>query len=251
MEISRSITSGSAEFDLLREKVITDRQLRNDIENLMLLVVETYNPSDRGVRFITGGIGEWILALAAYSAGVVSMPAGHNADGFDLQGVLSQSRSLWSAKGSNSTSREFRISNGLGGAGAGFSHATVFWSPLLPGFVYVDPKLHVQVAAAEKKKSDATLLPLAAVAEHSRVHPECVIELMIPKNPGTASLDPAFEALKVLIARGNFPRLRKMLDDASKVDSSFVDQLRALQKMRQSGQLSDEQYDAAVLKLTT
>ena len=251
MEISRSTSSGSAEFDLLRDKVRSERQLRNDIENLMLLVVETYNPSDRGVRFITGGIGEWILALAAYSAGVVSMPAGHNADGFDLQGVLSQSRSLWSAKGSNSTSREFRISNGLGGAGAGFSHATVFWSPLLPGFVYVDPKQHVQVADAQKKKSDATVLPMAAVADHSSAHPECVIELKIPMNPGTASLDPAFEALKVLIAGGNFPRLRKMLEDASKVDSSLVEQLHTLQGMRQLGQLSDEQFDAAVRKLTS
>ena len=101
MEISSSATSGSAEFDLLRDKVRSERQLRNDIENLMLLVVETYNPSDRGIRFITGAIGEWILALAAYSAGVISMPAGHNADGFDLRGVLSQSKSLWSAKGSN------------------------------------------------------------------------------------------------------------------------------------------------------
>lgn len=251
MDISRSATSGSAEFDLLRDKVRADRQLFNDIENLMLLVVETYNPSDRGIRFITGAIGEWVLALAAYSAGVISLPAGHNADGYDLRGVLSQSKSLWSAKGSNSNSREFRITNGLGGAGAGFSHATIFWSPLLPGFVYVDPKLHLKVAAAQRATSDATVLPLSAVAEHSSAHPECVIELRIPMNPGTAKLDPAFEALKVLIIGGNFPRLRKMLEDASKVDSSFVDQLRALQEMRQSGQLSNEQYDAAVLKLTS
>ena len=87
-------TSGSIEFDLFRDRVRADRQLRVEIENLMLLVVETYNPSDRGVRFITGGIGEWMLTLAAYSAGVLSIPAGHNADGFDLQGVLSQTKSL-------------------------------------------------------------------------------------------------------------------------------------------------------------
>lgn len=251
MEISGSATSGSEEFDLLREKVRADRQLFNEIESLMLLVVETYNPSDRGIRFITGAIGEWVLALAAYSAGVISLPAGHNADGFDLRGVLSQSKSLWSAKGSNSNSRVFRISNGMGGAGAGFSHATVFWSPLLPGFVYVDPKIHLKVAAALQTTSDATVLPLSVVAEHSIEHPECVIELRIPMNPGTAKRDPAFEALKVLITGGNFPRLRKMLEDASKVDSSLVEQLLMLQEMRRSAQLSNEQYDAAVQKLTS
>jgi hypothetical protein len=117
--------------------------------------------------------------------------------------------------------------------------------------VYVDPKLHLKVAAAQRTTPDATLLPLSAVVEHSSEHPECVIELRIPVNPGTAKLDPGFEALKVLITGGNFPRLRKMLEDASKVDSSLVEQLRTLQGMRQSGQLSDEQYDAAVLKLTS
>ena len=84
-----------------------DRQLRNEIESLMLLLVETYNPSDRGVRFITGGIGEWMLAFAAYSAGVLSMPAGHNANGFDLAGLLAEAKRLWSVKGSNRSGGRF------------------------------------------------------------------------------------------------------------------------------------------------
>ena len=42
-----------------------------------------------------------------------------------------------------------------------------------------------------------------------------------------------------------------MLEDASKVDSSLVEQLLMLQEMRRSAQLSNEQYDAAVQKLTS
>ncbi len=225
--------------------------MRNEIENLMLLVVETYNPSDRGVRFITGGIGEWMLALAAYSAGVLAMPAGHNADGFDLAGVISNSRSLWSAKGSNKSGGDFRISNGMNGPGTGLIQPTVFWSPDLPGLVLVDPIRHSDVAAAQIQKKDATVIQKAVVAVHAKAHPECVIELVVPENPRTASLDPSFEALKVLINGGNFPRLRRMLDDASKVDSSLVGQIRELQRMREAGRLSDEQYDAAVRKLTS
>jgi len=217
----------------------------------MLLVVETYNPSDRGVRFITGAIGEWTLALAAYSAGVIAMPAGHNADGFDLQGVLSRSKSLWSAKGSNRSGGDFRISNGMDGPGSGLTQATVFWSPDLPGLVLVDPSIHKEVAEAQVQKKDSTVLQKPVVAAHARAHPECVIELKVPENPGTASFDPAFEALKVLINGGNFPRLRRMLDDASKVDSSLVRQLKDLQSMRSAGALTDEQYDAAVRKLTS
>lgn len=244
-------TSGSAEFDLLRDKIRDDRQLRNEIEALMLLVVETYNPTDRGVRFITGGIGEWMLALAGYTAGVLSTPAGHNANGFDLQGVLSQSKALWSAKGSNRAGGDFIISNGRNGPGAGLTQPTVFWSPDLPGLVYVDPARHHEVANAQKQLKDSTVLVKSAVAAHAKAHPECVIELVVPENPGTANNDPAFEAVKVLIAGGNFPRLRRMLDDAAKVDSSLVGQLKELQAMRTAGHISDDQYDAAVKKITS
>jgi len=251
MTSTLSPSSGSEEFDLFRSKVRDDRQLRNEIENLMLLVVETYNPSERGVRFITGGIGEWMLALAAYSAGVLSLPAGHNADGFDLRLVLGKSKSLWSAKGSNSSGGDFRISNGMNGPGSGLTQTTVFWSPDLPGMVLVDPHKHPEVVELQIEKKDSMILKKSVVAEHAKSHPECVIELDVPENPGTASLDPSFEAVKILINGGNFPRLRRMLDDAGRVDSSIVGQLQVLQRMRSEGLLTEDQYDGAVRKLTS
>lgn len=238
------------EFDALRSAMASDRQLHNEVESLMLLLVETYNPSDRGVRFITGGIGEWMLAFAAYSAGVLSLPAGHNANGFDLQGLLAQAKGLWSVKGSNRSGGTFIITNGRDGPGAGFVEPTVFWSPDLPGIVYADPRLHENVVAGQRFMRDSTVIAKSVIAAHAHEHPECVIPLHVPENPGTASRDPAFEAVKVLVEGGNFPRLRRMLDDAAKVDSSLVGQLRELRGMRDAGDLSDEAYEAAVRRVT-
>ena len=59
-------TSGSPEFDSLRGAFAVDPALRQETEWAYRLAVETYNPSDRGLRFITGGIGEWIVTLVAY-----------------------------------------------------------------------------------------------------------------------------------------------------------------------------------------
>lgn len=243
-------TSGSPEFDQLRTAISSDRQLRNEVESLMLLLVETYNPSDRGVRFITGGIGEWMLAFAAYSAGVLSMPAGHNANGFDLQGLLSRAKGLWSVKGSNRSGGDFIITNGRNGPGAGFVEPTVFWSPDLPGMVFAHPALHDSVVAGQRALKDSTVVSKHVIAAHAHEHPECVIAIEVPENPGTATKDPAFEAVKLLVEGGNFPRLRRMLEDAEKVDSSLVGQLQALRSMRDSGDLTDEAYSAAVRKVT-
>ena len=243
-------SSGSLEFDQLRTTMQSDRQLRNEVESLMLLLVETYNPSDRGVRFITGGIGEWMLAFAAYSAGVLTLPAGHNANGFDLRGVLERAKGLWSVKGSNRSGGDFIISNGRNGPGAGFVEPTVFWSPDLPGMVFADPRVHEWVAARQRALKDSTVIAKSVISEHAEEHPECVIQLDVPENPGTATKDPAFEAVKLLVSGGNFPRLRKMLEDAVRVDSSLVGQLQALRSMRDAGDLSPAAYEAAVEKLT-
>ena len=249
--VTREPSSGSPEFDRLRSVIATDRQLRNDLEAALLLIVETYNPSDRGVRFITGGIGEWILAFAAYAAGVVSMPAGHNEDGFDLMALIGRSRELWSAKGSNSRGGTFTITNGQGGPGVGFVHPTVFWSPDLPGFVYADPMVHRPVVVGQVQRRDATVIKKSVIAQHAAAHPECVAEIIVPDNPGTATKDPSFEAVKLLIEGGNFPRLRRMLDDSTKADPSVVGQLRELQAMLNSGLLTEAQYNAAVAKVTS
>ncbi|NHA00515.1 hypothetical protein G5V59_12090 [Nocardioides sp. W3-2-3] len=118
-----------AQFDRLRGTFHRDAGLRQETEWAYRLAVETYNPSDRGLRFITGGIGEWIVTLAAYRAGIVTLPDGHNADGHDTVDLLSQARGLWSVKTSYKPGGKFTITNGQGGPGAGLVVSTIFLSP--------------------------------------------------------------------------------------------------------------------------
>jgi hypothetical protein len=244
-------SSGSPEWDKLRRAVIADSQLRTEIEWLLQLSIETYNPTDRGVRFITGSIGEWLMAFAAYAAGILAIPEGHNANGHDLRGVIDNSRGLWSIKSSYSRGGNFGVSNGQGGPGPGMTGPTVFWSPEFPGMVLVVPDEHSDVKAQEKKRSDQTQLAKSVVLAHAAAHPECVIPCNIPENQGLATKDPGYEAVKLIVQSGPFKRLRKMIDDAdSSPDNSVVNQLLELQKMLSEGKLSQEMYEAAVLRVT-
>lgn len=245
-------SSGSPAWDQLRQAVLTDPQLRTEIEWLMRLSIETYNPTDRGVRFITGSIGEWLVAFAAYAAGVLTIPDGHNANGHDLRGVIENARAMWSIKSSYTAGGNFGVSNGQGGPGPGMTGPTVFWSPELPGMVLVDPQVHPEVKELEKARSDQMQLAKSVVKAHADSHPECVIECHIPKNEGLATQDPGFEAVKLLVTSTTiFKRLRKMLNDVeSEVDNSIVAQLKQLQSMRDNGDLNQQAYESAVRKVT-
>jgi hypothetical protein len=243
--------SGSAEFDRLRTTFADDPALRQETEWAYRLAVETYNPSDRGLRFITGGIGEWIITLAAYRAGLVTLPDGHGADGHDTVDVLGRSRALWSVKTSYKRGGSFTITNGQGGAGAGLVVPTIFLSPDLPGIVLVDPDSHPEMVARVEFGKDSSKLVKAHVAAHAERRPECVIPLAMPVNPGAAVTDPALEAVKILVDNVNFPRLRTMFADIVALqDVSLVSQIRDLKQLLEDGTLDEAQYRAAVDRLT-
>jgi hypothetical protein len=247
------MTTGNYAWDKMRVAVIQDPGLRQEIEWLMLQSVSTYNPSDRGIRFIIGTIGEWLLAFVAYAAGVFTLPDGHNADGHDLRAVLASSDARWSVKSSYTRGGNFGTSNGLGaGAGMGMTAPTVFWSPELPGLVYVDPIIHSYVKSAEVAKGGQVQLSKSIVLEHALKNPECVIECKIPENPKTATRDPGFEAVKMLVSNGTFPRLQKMIiDSAPKQQVNIVDQIVELRNLRDSGVLSLEAFESAIKKVTS
>ncbi|MCO5300858.1 MAG: hypothetical protein M9886_12975 [Candidatus Nanopelagicales bacterium] len=247
-----STGSGSEEFDGLKHAIESNIQLRREIEDLLRLNVETYNPSDRGIRFITGSIGEWLLALALYAAGVVSLPDGHNADAHDLRAFVRDAQSnLWSVKTSYSLrAKEFTLSNGQGGVGRGFSVPTVFLSPEIGGVVYIDPVRHPSILDHVKAKGGETKIRKSAVVDFAHQHPECLIKIEVPVNPETAKRDPGFEAVKQLVEAGNFPRLRLMFDDVQVATSSHsvVSEIQQLVSMKD--QLTPEQFDSALQAIT-
>lgn len=243
-------TSGSDAFDRFRDVLASDESLRAELERALQLNIDRVNPSDRGNRFIFGGTVEWVLAAAAYAAGVLTVPSGHGTDAFDLVDLAREARGLWSVKTqSGKTPQDFRISNGLGGAGKGLTSSTVFVSPHLPGLVFLDPALHLEALTGIKATGDATILRHASVAEHAALHPACVAPLRIPKNAGTGTEDPLVEYVRSLVTPTHFPRLSRLFREASHEGVSLAEGLVALAELRARGLLTEAEFAQVKEKL--
>ena len=245
------MSSGNSAFDLLKKALIEDATLRSELEYALAANVDRVNPSDRANRFGSGAAVEWILAAACYRAGVLSLPAGHNANGFDLQDMRTKASGLWSVKNSTTRTRsDFRITNGMGGEGKGFIEPVVMLSPLLPGIVFADPRLHLDLASKAKKTGDAVVLPFKEVHAHALRRPECVAPLKMPVNEGHGTLDPWMDYVQSLLDPIRFPVLSRMFVDARPAQRSLADEIRALNGLMQDGILSKSQFDAAIEQLT-
>lgn len=245
-------SSGSPAFDALRDALVRDSGLRSELEAALDLNVHRVNPSDRALRFGSGGAVEWILAATAFTAGVLSVPGGHNANGFDLRDLKADAKGLWSVKNATAPSKsDFRLTNGIGGAGAGFTEPVVFLSPHLPGLTFVDPMIHRDVAARVKAVADATVLSFRAVADHADAHPECVAPCRMPRNPGTGLDDPWMSYVEDLLSPNRFPRLSTLFAAAKPAASSLAGELQALVAQRDAGNISAEQFDVLVRRLGT
>lgn len=239
-------TSGSPEFDALKAAIDADAGIRNEIRDALLYLTDQINVSDRGSRFVAGGTVEWIIAAACYATGVIAIPSGHNANGFDLSSVHSAVEGLFSVKSSLSPTSAFRITNGINGAGRGFVEPTIFLHKRLGGLVYAHPGIHLALADQAQIKSDAVVLPLRAIAEHAAAHPECVIAVEVPYNRGRGVYDPALEFARNLLTQGNLPNLKRLFDEVRKVGATPSQEIAALRAMLDDGTLTREQFQRAV-----
>lgn len=242
--------SGSREFDLLRDALAGDAALRTEFERALQVNIDRVNPSDRSNRFIFGGTVEWIVAAVAWEAGVLTVPGGHSIDGFDLIDLAKVAKGLWSVKTQSGRSpADFRISNGLGGAGKGLTNATIFLSPHLPGLVYLDPNTHLEALSGLEMKGDATILKHSALRQHVLSHPECVAPMSIPRNAGRGVEDPLLEYVKTVLVRSQFPRLSVVFRVASHEAQTIPEGIKALAELRTRGFLSEEEFEEAKAKL--
>ena len=239
----------SAAFDTLREYLTSDRAVRVEMENAFAALTERINVSDRGSRFVAGKTGEWIIAAALYSAGVIAIPEGHNADGFDLAGVEAAARGLFSVKCSFSPTSAFRITNGINGAGKGFVEPTIFAHHRLGGLAFADPVVHADLAGKVQVKPDAVLLGMTPLKEHVNRHPECLIPMDIPLNKGRGTYDPAMEFTRSLLTQpGAYPNLARVFEDVQKKGAagSVVEGILQLRMLLDEGVLTQEQFKQAV-----
>lgn len=240
--------SGSGEFDVLRSHLLQRGEVRREVEFAFSALLVAANPSDRGLRFLFGNGAEWIVATAAWSAGVLTAPAGHNADGFDLTDLLNDAKSLWSVKASASTSSsEIRLKNFMGdGSGASWDEPTLFVGPYLGGAVFVDPTLHLGVATHCRRGADALLLKGTAVKRFAKENPQNFVPFEVAVNSGATVTD-RFSFVKSVITPDHFPILsRPFLASSPSRESNRVDEIGRLGELRVQGLLDDEQFRRAV-----
>jgi hypothetical protein len=220
--------------------------VRSEVESALQVLIDRVNPSDRGARFVIGTAVEWILAAAAWEAGVLATPGGHSVDGHDLSDIERSAKGMWSVKSSfRSQASTFRITNGLGGSGRGLTDPTVFLHPRLPGAVLVHPQVHEDVAANVVAKSDGTDLAFRWIAEHARQRPACVIELRMPVNEGRGREDAALLFTKGLLSEARFPRLSRVFADNEAQPESLASEISKLAALRDAGDISPAEYQAA------
>jgi hypothetical protein len=242
-------SSGSADFDQFRDYLASDGSLKRELEDALLANINRLNPSDRANRFGSGGAVEWILAAAFYQAGVIVLPGGHGQNGADLNGIRDDFRSKWSVKNTSKKS-DFRLSNGMGGTGKGFSEPVLLLSPALPGIVYADPSLHSSLKNSCVKTGDAVVLPFAAVEQFAKNNVECVAPCSMPANQGVGTDDPWMDYVKSLLEPKRFPRLSKLFSAANPSTSSVADVVAKLVVLRDGGKISNVQFDELLGTLT-
>lgn len=249
-------SDSSSDFAQLRTAFDADPQLAQELEWLLRIAVENFNPSSRANRFIIGALVEWGIALAAFSAGILTLPQGHDADGDDVAGLRDAAKYRWSVKSSFSkqSSYQFIIQNVRGRkdghAGDLAMEETLFLHPLLPGIVHVDPREHSTVVASLRFDGDAWVLPLRALIDHANENPSHVIPLAVPPNPQAKQVDPAMDIIRTFVMQPHFQRLGSAFRlEAARSKSDVVEQLQAIRKMAVDGQLSTAQATAAIDKL--
>lgn len=240
--------SGNREFDRLRDHLLKDRAVKREVEFAFASLLTAANPSDRGMRFLFGGGAEWIMAAASWSAGVLTAPAGHNANGFDLADLLTKARGLWSVKASASKgSAQIRLTNFMGdGLNAVWQDPTLFVAPYFDGAVLVDPCIHTEVHDKMKRASDALVLSGKIVKDFRDANPANFIPFEVAINSGNVSGDP-FTFIKSVLSPDHFPILSKpFLESAPITTGNRVEEIQKLADLRDQGVLTDEQFKKAV-----
>ncbi|MBB1052701.1 hypothetical protein AB6N35_00135 [Dietzia cinnamea] len=242
-------SSGSPEFDKLKKHMDGNQKVRREVEFAFSALLSKANPSNRAARFIFGAGAEWIIASAAWSAGVLTAPAGHDSNGFDLGDLLDKSRALWSVKASASkSSGQIRLINFMGdGANAAWTEPTLFVAPYYGGAVLIDPSSDPDVQDEARLSGDALVLAGGVPKRYAEANPENWIEFDVAVNDEDAEHADDYVFIKSLLDPTHFPILSKpFVASSPPSDNSRLQLIKDAAAMRDAGTLTEEQFDAAV-----
>lgn len=235
-------------FKHFKEFLETNPDLVAEIETAMKAVLTRIDPSDRGIRFVTGAAFEWILAAACGVAGISTLPGGHSENGYDLLALRENMKGLWSVK-SSSTSKlsSFRLTNTMNNANAKFETPTIFIHPKLPGLVYLDPQLSPKVANKVKIKKDAIDISGSLINNYAIANPKLVAPLKAPINENLGKGDPYLDFVSNLLTAGNYQLLGPIMNNLK--ENSKI--LMTIRSALEQGILSTDQYQQMLDKLIT
>lgn len=236
-----SYSSEETVFRTFRDNLGSTRQ---EVETALRELIYEYSTSNRENRFVVGGAAEIIIAAAMRASGIDTDNLGHAGEGADLAtfvdavGKRFSIKAVFSRKSSNT-----RLVNFLGeGIGRHWTEPTLFVLPRI-GIVLGHPG-HADLASAVRVRRDALEMPLRAVRDHAMAHPELVIPLDFPFDPGTGQRVASVDVARSILSKPHYPILGRMLqpDDP-------VDRLIKLEQMLDRGLLTPDEFAAAKRRL--
>lgn len=245
------VSSGSVEFDKLKAHLDSNGAVRREVEFAFTSLLTAANPSDRGLRFLFGNGAEWIIAAAAWSAGVLTAPAGHNENGFDLGDLLHKNRSLWSVKASASkSSGQIRLINFMGdGSDRSWNEPTLFIGPYYEGAVLIDPNSDPEIKQKARYGTDALILPGGTPKMYAQENPQNHIRFDVAVNEGDETGDP-YTFIKSILVPQHFPNLSKPFAAAEPPkQGNVVEAVQKLVTLKESGQLDEEAFQLLLTQL--
>ena len=218
--------------------------LRNEFELAFASIAAKHHPSDRAERFVFGGACEWLLAIAAWKAGVQALPAGHAQNGFDLMQFKGAVQGLWSLKSSASYNSNSpinlrnNISSSNSAANAIYDHPTVFMGPYLPGITYVDFTNNQSLAAKIVYDKDAAKIKSKDILEYATQHPDHVIPVHLTAVANGSTIDSNLKLVANVLTSGTYPLLGGTVD----ILQRYSEKITVLRELHASGSLSDSDF---------
>lgn len=191
-------------FEILRDRLIADDELRAELEGAIDMLRSAYNAFIYENRFIVGGALEHLVVAAMNGAGFSAHHIGRGDTRVDVaaRAIVDGTEGGFSIK--QSASLTVRLINTLGEGVAIWSDPTLFFLDGI-GMVYADPEL---LPNATRRDKDAIIMNGSSLKEFISAHPEWVIPMHIeqPQKGKIASSKTASEDVARSIIR-NFKRL--------------------------------------------
>jgi hypothetical protein len=221
-------------------------EIKHDLERALEEVVTQYDTRNYENRFVAGGAAEILLACAIRATGTPVDSSGGTTVGSDLTVYAMRFKEAFSVKASFSGYSSIRLVNVQGASrGATWSRPTIFMLPGT-GLVYADPG-HAEIAGSVVRTGDALVISRGAVEEHARAHPDLVVSLRVPSNPGTGRKVASVEIVSAMLAQGRYPHLsaHNEPEPAPTAGRRVAHELRELAELYQAGSLTETEFTAA------